>query len=42
MGSEEIAYEKAGEWSIISLDRSLCACFEKTIAIEDENTFILT
>ncbi len=42
MGSEEIAYEKGLEWSITSADKSLTACFEETVAIEDENTYILT
>ena len=42
MGTEEIAYEKKGEWSIRSKDNSLCGCFEKTIAFEDENRCILT
>ncbi len=41
MGREKIAYE-ADEWSIITADHSISACFEKTIAITDENTFILT
>ncbi|CAN5122012.1 type I methionyl aminopeptidase [soil metagenome] len=42
MGSEEIAYEKNDNWSIISKDSSLSACFEKTIAIQEGKTFILT
>lgn len=42
MGSEEIAYEKQGEWSIRSKDSSISACYEHTIAIIDKNTFILT
>lgn len=42
MGSEEIAYEQDGGWSITSSDNSLTACFEETVAILDKNTFILT
>lgn len=42
MGTEEIAYEGNEQWSIISADRSLSACFEKTIAITKKQTFILT
>lgn len=42
MGSEEIAYEKGNSWSIISKDKSLSACFEKTLAVTEEKTFILT
>ncbi|OGK62207.1 type I methionyl aminopeptidase [Candidatus Roizmanbacteria bacterium RIFOXYB2_FULL_38_10] len=42
MGTEEIAYEKGVDWSIITADKSLSACFEHTVAITDKNTFILT
>jgi len=42
MGTEEIAYEPGRKWSIITKDRSLSACFERSIAVEDEETFILT
>ncbi len=42
MGSEEIAYEKNDDWSIVSKDFSLSACFEKSIAILEGKTFILT
>ena len=42
MGSEEIAYEQGNSWSIISRDKSLSACFEKTLAVTEEKTFILT
>lgn len=42
MGSEEIAYEPGVAWSITSADKSLTACFEETVAITDENTYILT
>lgn len=41
MGTEKIVFEKEGEWSIRSKDRSICACFEHTIAILDKNTYIL-
>lgn len=42
MGTEEIAYEKRNEWSIITADRSLSACFEHTIAITENNILVLT
>jgi methionyl aminopeptidase len=42
MGTERIAYEKGSNWSIITADHSLSGCFEKTIAITNENTYILT
>lgn len=42
MGTEEIAYEDRGGWSIRSSDKSLTACFEHTVAIRAENTNILT
>ncbi|MDA1316430.1 MAG: type I methionyl aminopeptidase [bacterium] len=40
--TEHIAYERELEWSIISADRSLSACFEKSIAIDGEKPYILT
>ncbi|MEN9327547.1 MAG: hypothetical protein RI947_355 [Candidatus Parcubacteria bacterium] len=42
MGTEDIAYESSNRWSIVTKDRSLSACFEKTVAITNENTCILT
>lgn len=42
IGTEHIANEKGNNWSIITADGSLSACFEHTVAITDENTFILT
>jgi methionyl aminopeptidase len=42
MGSELIAYENGQEWSITSADKSICACFERSIAVFDKNTYILT
>jgi len=42
MGSNEIAYEKGQEWSIITANKSLSACFEHTVAITDKNTLVLT
>lgn len=42
MGTKKIAYESGNQWSIVSKDKSLSACFEHTIAITDKNTFILT
>lgn len=40
--TENIAYEKGNNWSIITADRSLAACFEHTIAITENETLILT
>jgi len=40
--SEVFSYEKDDQWSIITKDRSLSACFEHTIAVTDKNTLILT
>ncbi len=42
MGTEDIAYEKGQDWSVVTADNSLSACFEHTVAITDKNTFILT
>ncbi len=42
MGTNEIAYEKGDDWSIVTKDGSLSACFEHTIAITDKNTIVLT
>ena len=41
-GTDQIAYESGEEWSIITQDRSLSACFERSIAIGEEETYILT
>jgi len=41
-GTEEIRHEKNNDWSIISADRSLTACFEHTIAVMKDKTLILT
>ena len=42
MGTEKMVYEKGGNWSIVTADKSLSACFEQTIAVTDRKTFILT
>ncbi len=42
MGSEQFEYEKESEWSVITKDKSLSACFEHTVAITEEETLILT
>jgi methionyl aminopeptidase len=41
MGTNNIIYEK-DDWSIITKDRSLAACFEHTIAITNRGPMILT
>jgi len=40
--STEIAYEEGNDWSIITADKALSACFEHTVAITDKNTLVLT
>ncbi len=42
MGTENIAYEEGDDWSIVTEDRSLSACFEHTVAVTDKKTLILT
>ena len=42
VGTDHIAEEPGQKWSIISADRSLTACFEKTIAITENGVCILT
>lgn len=41
-GSEEFEYEDKTEWSLVTKDRSLSACFEHTVAITKDETRILT
>ena len=41
MGTDEMIYEE-DDWSIITKDRSLSACFEHTIAVTDQGPIILT
>lgn len=40
--SAKIAYERGNEWSIVSADGSLVACFEHTIALTEQGPKILT
>jgi len=42
MGTEEMQQERNDLWSIVTKDGSLSACFEKTIAILEDKTLILT
>lgn len=42
MSSEQITYEKGNEWSIVTSDHSLSACFEHTVAITHTGTIVLT
>jgi methionyl aminopeptidase len=42
MGSGNITYEEDIEWSIITEDKSMSACFEHTVAVTDKNTLVLT
>jgi methionyl aminopeptidase len=41
MGTDEMIYEK-DNWSIITKDRSISACFEHTVAVTDQGPIILT
>lgn len=41
-GSEEIMMEKKSNWSLITVDRSLSACFEHTVAVTVNGPIILT
>ena len=41
-GTEKIKPEPGNDWSIISADRSLTACFEHSVAITKKGTLILT
>ncbi len=40
--TEKIVHEKANNWSIVTADGSLSACFEHTIAVTEDTTLILT
>jgi len=42
VGTREIAYEKGNNWSIVTADLSLSACFEKTVAVWGQKNMILT
>ncbi len=41
MGTDKMVYEE-DNWSIITKDRSLSACFEHTVAVTDQGPIILT
>lgn len=41
-GTEEIKYEKDNNWSIITADNSLSACFEHTVAVSKTKVEVLT
>ncbi len=40
--TDKIAYEKGVEWSIVTADKSISACFEHTVAITGDKTIIIT
>lgn len=42
MGTHKIAEEEGNDWSIVTDDGSLSACFEHTVAIFENKPFILT
>ncbi len=41
-GTRKMVFEKDSDWSIKTVDNSLAACFEHTLAITGKNTLILT
>lgn len=41
-GSTTISYKRENQWSLVTADRSLAACFEHTIAIFENKPLILT
>lgn len=41
-GTEEITTEKGNNWSLVTVDHSLSACFEKTIVVTKTGPLILT
>lgn len=42
MGAEDFKHESDDEWSVVTEDRSLSACFEHTVAVGDKKTMVLT
>ncbi|KKP86647.1 MAG: Methionine aminopeptidase [Candidatus Roizmanbacteria bacterium GW2011_GWA2_35_8] len=42
MGTEKMKHEPGDDWSIITNDSSLSACFEHTLAVTNSGTLILT
>ncbi len=42
MGTEEMIYDKNNRWIVKTKDNSLSACFEKTVAILNKKTVIIT
>lgn len=42
MGAEDFIHELGEEWSVITADKSMSACFEHTVAITDKETMVLT
>lgn len=41
-GSDQVVAQSGSNWSLITSDRSISACFEDTIAVEDDTASILT
>lgn len=41
-GTEEIVSERSNDWSLVTLDKSLSACFEHTVAVTKAGPIILT
>lgn len=42
MSTEKMVYEKGGNWSLITADKSLSACFEHAISITKTGNLVLT
>ncbi len=41
-GAESFVYERGNEWSVVTADGSLAACFEHTVAVTEKETLVLT
>ncbi len=42
MGTSRMKFEKGSDWSIVTVDGSLSACFEHTIAVAEDKSIVLT
>lgn len=42
LGSEEFIHQRDDDWSVVTADKSISACFEHTVAITDKETMVLT
>ncbi|MBI3366513.1 type I methionyl aminopeptidase [Candidatus Roizmanbacteria bacterium] len=42
LSSEEFVHQRGDDWSVVTADKSISACFEHTVAITDKITMVLT